>query len=287
MSSAEWEDECCRVREWVLQSERMTAATAVSEWELQQHHTNTEEWDHLPKKSAVLSENEPCILPKTPTLQHSSSHSAELILSLCRTHSLTLHSLQDSFVARQPHRSDKTGRFSGRRPHRCHNAGLFFERRPYFLYVRIVLLQCCCSAVWKRALYLEDDPIDETMQGFFSEDDPIPSMYVWYFCSIVWKRALYSTKKSWNSWKKARHSAKEPSAQEWRNRTPDATRNTLQHTLQHTATHWNTLKSHSKRHGLSFCGLVGIIIVLIVPQKWNYLYYWYRWVSLLALYTWI
>jgi len=33
-------------------------------------------------------------------------------------------------------------------------------------------------------------------------------------------------------------------------------------------------KSHSKRHGLSFCGGVGIFIELIVPQKWNYLHPW-------------
>ena len=266
MSSAEWEDECCRVGVFGRMQGSFSDNTALffGRWS----HSSVFVW---------------CCCSS-----HSLTAVAALILSLCSTHPLTLH---DSFshstalilslcilpktLLLQDDPIDLTVQ------------GFFLGRRPYFLYVRMVLLQCCCSAVWKRALYLEDDPIDETMQGFFSEDDPIPSMYVWYFCSIVWKRALYSTKKSWNSWKKARHSAKEPSAQEWRNRTPDATRNTLQHTLQHTATHWNTLKSHSKRHGLSFCGLVGIIIVLIVPQKWNYLYYWYRWVSLLALYTWI
>jgi len=33
-------------------------------------------------------------------------------------------------------------------------------------------------------------------------------------------------------------------------------------------------KSHSKRHELSFCSLVSIVIVLTAPQKSNYLHYW-------------
>jgi len=33
-------------------------------------------------------------------------------------------------------------------------------------------------------------------------------------------------------------------------------------------------KSHSKRHELSFCGLVSIVIVLTAPQKSNFLHHW-------------
>ena len=40
-------------------------------------------------------------------------------------------------------------------------------------------------------------------------------------------------------------------------------------------------KSHSKRHELSFCGLVSIFIVLIVPQKSNHLHYWQKSFSLI------
>jgi len=81
-------------------------------------------------------------------LQQSSSHSAELILSLCSTHPLTLHNsfshstalilslcILPKTLLLQDDPIDLTVQ------------GFFLGRRPYFLYVRMVLLQCCCSAV--------------------------------------------------------------------------------------------------------------------------------------------
>ena len=46
-------------------------------------------------------------------------------------------------------------------------------------------------------------------------------------------------------------------------------------------------KSHSKRHELTFGGSFSMVIVLIVPQKWNYMHYWFKLVSPQCLYTWI
>ena len=103
-------------------------------------------------------------------LQQSSSHSAELILSLCSTHPLTLqnsfsHSTALILPLYSTHPLTLQHSFSHSTalilslcilpktlllqddPIDLTVQGFFLGRRPYFLYVRMVLLQCCCSAV--------------------------------------------------------------------------------------------------------------------------------------------